>query len=292
MKIGFVGLGTMGHGMAINLHKKCGEEVIVYDVDSSKLQDFVQMGIPTASGLADIGTADIILLSLPNTVVVEKVVEALIPHLHEGCIVADLSTIDYSATLKISAALEKVGVAFMDAPVSGMKARAENGTLTVMCGGAPEVFEKLRPCFECFGNKVLYMGTLGSGQLTKLINQLLFDINAAALAEILPMSVKMGLDPQKVGEVVNSGTGRSYASEFFIPRVLKNDFTQGYPMASAYKDLACAAQIGAEYTIPMPVLAAATSTYQMALCRGYGKDDKGGMIHVFEELLNVKYREE
>ena len=74
------------------------------------------------------------------------------------------------------------------------------------------------------------MGSLGAGQLTKLINQLLFDINAAALAEVLPMAVKMGLDPEKVGAVVNSGTGRSYASEYFIPRILENSFGDGYPM--------------------------------------------------------------
>ena len=98
-----------------------------------------------------------------------------------------------------------------------MEARAIDGTLTVMCGGARDVFDRVKPYLDRIGNKILYMGLTGSGQLTKLINQLLFDINAAALAEILPMGVKMGLDPDLVGEVVNSGTGRSYASEFFIP---------------------------------------------------------------------------
>ena len=134
------------------------------------------------------------------------------------------------------------------------------------------------------------MGGPGSGQLAKLVNQLLFDINAAALAEILPMSVKMGLDPEKVGEVVNSGTGRSYASEFFIPRMLENSFSAGYPMASAYKDLVSAAEIGSRHCIPMPVLNAAVATYQMALLRGDGDLDKGGMIRVFEDLLGVRYR--
>ena len=122
------------------------------------------------------------------------------------------------------------------------------------------------------------MGGVGSGQLTKLINQLLFDINVAALAEILPMAVKMGLDPDLVGDVVNSGTGRSYASEFFIPRILKNSFSDGYPMKHAYKDLVSAAKISADLGIPLPVLGAATTTYQMALLKGFGDLDKGGMI--------------
>jgi 3-hydroxyisobutyrate dehydrogenase-like beta-hydroxyacid dehydrogenase len=104
------------------------------------------------------------------------------------------------------------------------------------------------------------------------------------------MAAKMGLDPDLVGEVVNSGTGRSHASEFFIPRILERRFADGYPMAKAYKDLVSGAELGAELCIPMPVLAAATATYQAALLRGHGEKDKGAMVHVFEELLRVQYR--
>ena len=134
------------------------------------------------------------------------------------------------------------------------------------------------------------MGNPGNGQLTKLINQLLFDINAAALAEILPMAVKMQLDPEKIGSIVNSGTGRSYASEFFIPRILKGDFTQGYFLKNAYKDLVSAAELSAQQGIPLPVLHAATGTYQMALLEGLGGQDKGAMIQVYEKLLGVQFR--
>jgi 3-hydroxyisobutyrate dehydrogenase-like beta-hydroxyacid dehydrogenase len=171
-----------------------------------------------------------------------------------------------------------------------MATRAADGTLTAMCGGKRAVFDAVRPYLACMASKILYMGEAGSGQLTKLVNQLLFDINAAALAEILPMSVKLGLDPALVGEVVNSGTGRSYASEFFIPRILANSFFNGYSMASAYKDLVSAAEIGSRRCIPMPVLNAAMATYQMALLRGHGDGDKGSMIRLFEELLDVRYR--
>lgn len=94
-----------------------------------------------------------------------------------------------------------------------------------------------------------------------------------------------------MGQVVNSGTGRSYASEFFIPNILKDSFRNGYSMRNAYKDLVSAAELGGSLGIPMPVLAAATSTYQMALCKGLGDNDKGGMIKVFEELLDVRFRE-
>jgi len=148
----------------------------------------------------------------------------------------------------------------------------------------------VKPFLECIGNKILFMGPAGSGQLTKLINQLLFDINAAALAEILPMAVKLGLDPDLVGEVVNSGTGRSYASEFFVPRILQRHFSDGYPMAHAYKDLVSGAELGANHCVPMPVLAAATATYQTALLKGHGQQDKGAMVQVFEDILGVQVR--
>ena len=214
----------------------------------------------------------------------------ILNHSKQGQIIVDTSTITYAATLDIAKIASARGTKFMDAPVSGMEARAVEGTLTVMCGGERPVFEVVKPYLECVGNKILFMGGIGAGQLTKLINQLLFDINAAALAEVLPMAAKMGLDPVMVGEVVNSGTGKSYASEFFIPRILKNDFSAGYPLKEAYKDLVSAAELSANSCIPMPVLAAATATYQMALLKGHGERDKGGMVALFEDLLGVQFR--
>jgi len=104
------------------------------------------------------------------------------------------------------------------------------------------------------------------------------------------MASKMGLDPEKMGDIINTGTGRSFASEFFIPRILRNDFTQGYSMEKAYKDLVSAAELSASLCLPTPVLHAATTTYQFALRRGDGGLDKGAMIRVFEDLLGVAFR--
>jgi 3-hydroxyisobutyrate dehydrogenase-like beta-hydroxyacid dehydrogenase len=100
----------------------------------------------------------------------------------------------------------------------------------------------------------------------------------------------LGIDPEQIAEVVNSGTGRSYASEFFIPYILQGDFSNGYPMQAAYKDLISGAEISAQHSIPTPVLAAATTTYQQSLLQGFGDKDKGGMILVYERLLDVKFR--
>lgn len=290
MSIAFIGLGTMGKYMALNLIKS-GELIVVSDVVDKAFAEFTEKGVAATTAVAETAKADVIFLSLPNTEIVQNVIGGLLPYLHEGQIIVDLSTIKYNATVELRKTLDEAGIEFLDAPVSGMESRAKDGTLTVMCGGKEDIFDKVKHYFDYIGNKVLYMGGSGAGQLTKLINQLLFDINAAALAEILPMSVKMGLDSEKIGQVVNSGTGRSYASEFFIPRVLKNSFHNGYPMRSAYKDLVSAAELGANLGIPMPVLAAATATYQQALLKGLGDNDKGGMIKVFEDQLGVQFRE-
>lgn len=289
MTLGFVGLGQMGRPIAHNLAKS-GEPLIVASRSDRCFDEFRAMGVRCTTKAADLAEADIVFLCLPDTQAVRAQVLAGDGFVRAGQIVVDLSTIDYTATTAIGRALEERGAAFLDAPISGMEARAIDGTLTVMCGGPQPIFDRVKPYLDRIGSKILHMGPTGSGQMTKLINQLLFDINAAAIAEILPVAVRMGLDPDLVGEVVNSGTGRSHASEFFIPRILRGRFTDGYPMSHAYKDLISGAGLSAEFGLPMPVLAAATATYQTALLRGHGGEDKGAMIRVFEDLLQVQVR--
>lgn len=291
MKIGFIGLGQMGKPMAMNM-LKCGDEVLVNDLRTDCFSEFQAKGAKTTTSLLAVAQCDLIFLSLPDTKVVQAILlgeKGILPSLRPGQIVADLSTINYTASTEIARALEAKGVEFIDAPVSGMEARAIDGTLTIMCGGGKEIYEKIVPYFKCIGTNIMYMGSHGCGQLTKAINNILFDINIAAFAEILPMAVKLGLDPEAIGSVVNSSSGKSYASEFFIPRILKRHFSDGYPLEHAYKDLVSGAELGAQLCIPLPVMHAATTTYQMALLKGLGHKDKGAMICVFEELLGLKY---
>ena len=292
-KISFIGLGVMGGAMAVNMRKKGSEEVIVYDISSELMKKYAAQGLTPAVSYADVSRGDVIFLSLPDSEIVESVLFSpggVCENLEEGQILVDLSTIKYSTTIKIDKKLKEKGVKFLDAPVSGMAERAVDGTLAVMCGGDEDVFEKIRPYFERVGTNVAYMGQVGSGQFTKLINQLLFDINVAAVAEILPLALKVGLNPEKTVDIVNSGTGRSFASEFFGPRILRDNFSDGYSLQAAYKDLVSASEISASMNLPLPVLSAATTTYQMALLKGYGEQNKGSMIRVFEELFGVNFR--
>lgn len=292
-KIGFIGLGQMGKWMALNLHKR-GFNLTVADIDPAAVASVTAAGAAAAETPAELAQrTDWIFLSLPNTDIVEQVLfgpSGLIENGRPDQIIVDLGTTAYMATLEFGRKLKDRGIFFADSPVSGMEARAREGNLTIMFGGDQKVFKQLQPVFGALGDLILYMGELGSGQLTKLINQLLFNISAAAIAEILPMAAKLGLDPEKVISVVNSGTGKSFAAEFFGPRILKDSFEEGYPLKHAYKDMVSAAEIGAHRKIPLPLVQAATTTYQMALAAGYGDEGKGAMIKVFENILGVKFR--
>ena len=293
MELGFIGLGQMGKPIALNLLAAAGTELIVSDRSDRWFEAFRAKGARGTTDSRELARADVVFLCLPNAAAVVDVLlgdDGLLARLRPGATVVDLSTITHSATLTVDAACGARDVAFLDAPISGMEARAIDGTLTVMCGGARETFERVKPYLERIGTTILHMGPTGSGQMTKLVNQLLFDINAAALAEVLPMAMRMGLDPDLVGAVINSGSGRSFASEFFIPRILRGHFTDGYPMHHAYKDLIGGAELSANLCVPMPVLAAATATYQAALLRGHGEEDKGAMVRVLEDMLGVAFR--
>jgi 3-hydroxyisobutyrate dehydrogenase-like beta-hydroxyacid dehydrogenase len=293
LKIGFIGLGEMGKWMAINV-AKAGFPLTVYDVRPGPVQELVENGASPGEHPADVAKkSDCVLMSLPDTQVVETVIfgeKGLIHGLSPKSVVVDLSTIHYLATLRIEEELRTKGVIFIDAPVSGMEARAKEGMLTVMVGGDPKAFERIHPIFNAIGNNIIYMGKTGNGQLTKLVNQLLFNISCAAMAEILPMAVKLGLDPESVCQVVTTGTGRTFALEFFTPHILENNFKPGYPLASAYKDMESAAEISSQKKIPLPVFAAAMQTYQLALVQGLGKENKGAMIKIWEKILGVEVR--
>jgi 3-hydroxyisobutyrate dehydrogenase-like beta-hydroxyacid dehydrogenase len=292
-KIGFIGLGEMGKWMAINV-AKAGYPLTVYDIRPDPVRVLVENGALSAGNPAEVAKrADCILLSLPDTQTVEEVIfgeKGIVDGLSLGAIVVDLSTIHYLATLTIEERLRTRGVIFIDAPVSGMEARAKDATLTVMVGGDQRATDKIRPILAAIANNIVYMGMSGNGQLAKLINQLLFNISAAAMGEILPMAVKLGLDPEAVCRVVTTGTGRTFALEFFTPYILQNNFKPGYPLDKAYKDMISAAEISSNKKIPLPVFTAAMQTYQMALAQGLGNENKGAMIKVWESILGVEVR--
>ncbi len=286
MSWAFAGLGQMGLPMAQCLAARV--EVVAFDPRGRQ-----RGGLRTVTTAAGLAACDTLVTCLPDGGTVEAVLFAengLAAALPSGAAVIDTSTTSHAAAVRISERLAAAGLGFLDAPVSGMRQRAEEGTLTMMVGGDAALLESRREGLAAMASSILHVGPVGAGQLAKLVNQLLFDINMAALAEILPVSVRMGLDPEQVTAIVNSGTGRSHASEFFLPNILRGVFDRGYPLEAAYKDLIAGAELMAGNAFPAPVLAAATATYQQALAEGFGAQDKGAMIRVFERLAGAEFR--
>ena len=292
-EIGFMGLGTMGKWMAINL-MKAGFPLKFFARKKTVIEEVTAQGgkaIPSPADLAR--QVQWIIFCLPNTDTVEEILYGqggIAEVLKAGQVIIDCSTIHPLATRRIAATLKHRGVTFLDAPISGMEARAKAGTLTIMAGGEEESFQKVRPALETMGNKILYVGPSGNGQLMKLTNQLLFNIHCAALAEVLPMAVKMGLDPEQVVSVTRAGTGQCFALDNFGPLILEGNFGPGYPLEDAYKDMVHAGEISSSNRIPLPLTAAAMITYQMALDQDWGRENKGAMIKVWEKVLGVQVR--
>ncbi len=290
---GFIGLGKMGKWMALNLIN-AGFNLTVYDIDTASMAFLSSHGAEAVASPAEMAEkSDVIIFSLPDATVVESVVmgdNGIVHGSKEGLILVDCGTSDYFWTMDFGASLQKRGIRFIDAPVTGLEYRAKDGTLTIMFGGDEAILEEVRPVLDAIGNTVIHMGAAGKGQLSKMTNNLIYDVNLAALAEVLSMAVKLGLEPEKITQVINTGSGHSFASEFFLPHILEGEFDNSYWMEKAYKDLAAAASISAQKKIPLPVSHAATTTYQMALASGLGKEDKGAMIKVFEKINGVKFR--
>ncbi len=292
-KLGFIGLGQMGRWMAANL-LQAGFTLIVCDIDVQSVKPLTDLGAESAPTPAELSAkVDKIFLSLPHKGVVQEVVcgaDGIVQGARPNLLVVDCGTTDYLWTIDFAKKLSTQGIDFVDAPVTGMEQRARDATLTIMFGGPQQILEKIRTALNAMGNRIVHMGDVGSGQLAKLVNQLLFNTHMAALAEVLPMAVALGLDAEKITQVINTGSGRSFASETFIPNILEGRFTHGYSMKNAYKDMAGALNISATQEIPLPVVQAATATYQRALRSGYGDEDKGAMIKLFEGLLGVVFR--
>jgi 3-hydroxyisobutyrate dehydrogenase-like beta-hydroxyacid dehydrogenase len=292
-KIGFVGLGTMGKWMAFNL-MKAGFPLKFFARRKEVVEQMTSQGGKALSSLKELAQESTwVIFCLPDTEAVEAVLfgkDGIVDVLKPGQVVIDCGTIHPLSSRKIAASLQGRGIPFLDAPISGMEARAKAGTLTIMVGGEEAVFQQVRPALEAMGNKIIYAGISGNGQMMKLINQVMFDIHCAAIAELLPMAVKMGLDPEQTCTVARTGTGQCFALDNFAPLILEGNFGPGYPLADAYKDMVHVAEISSAHRIPLPITAAAMVTYQMALDQGLGKENKGAMIKVWEGVLGVEVR--
>lgn len=226
-RIGFIGLGNMGGRMTRRL-TGAGIDVVGFDTDREAA---ARWGATDAGSIAAVvGETDVVLMSLPDSKVVERVVlgaGGVLAGCRDGQIVVDLSTASASSTRRIAAALAERGVAYVDAGISGGAAAAEKGTLTLMVGGNPAVIDRLGWVFAPIAQKVVVMGGSGAGHTTKLLNNFLNAVSLAATAEVMVAGRKAGLDLHRLLEVLNASSGVNFATLNRFPKIVDGDYLEG-----------------------------------------------------------------
>jgi 3-hydroxyisobutyrate dehydrogenase-like beta-hydroxyacid dehydrogenase len=287
-RIGFLGLGIMGSRMAANV-ARAGFPLRVWTHTPGKAERWVQAHRASAFATpAEVAAASDILVSM--VVDGEQVASVLlgaggaIEGAHEGLLCVDMSTISPLDTRRIGAALTARGVALLDAPVTGSSPRAEEGTLTIMAGGAPEDFARARPLLECMGRVIVHVGALGQGEMLKLINNALGAANSAALAEALLLARATGLDLDAFEEVVGAGSGASAQLALKARPMREHDFTTLFKAAHMLKDVRLCLEQAQAAGVPFPAAAHARDLLTATVGRGHGEADYAALIEAVEGL--------
>jgi 3-hydroxyisobutyrate dehydrogenase-like beta-hydroxyacid dehydrogenase len=286
-RIGFVGLGNIGFPMCRRLLES-GYEVLAYDANPEAVSRLEDTPAEPADSLKALAAADVVLLSLPGSDVVEEVVlgeGGLAEGLSSGKVLIDTSSSRPSSTRDLAKKLAESGVEMLDAPVSGGVLRAEEGKLAVMVGGREEVFERWREVLESFGEKIFHVGDHGAGHLVKSLNNLLSATTLASAAEAVILAEKAGVAPEALLEVINAGNGRSYSTEVKFPKfILDRSFDDGFALGLMVKDLKIALETAAEMGHPMFSGSSISQLWQAAAARGYGLEGHTSIYAFLENL--------
>ena len=294
--IGFIGLGNMGSGMASNI-QKAGYPMVVYDIQEGTTRPYLERGGRLASSPEELARlSDVTLTSLPGPKEVEEVAtgpEGILAGIREGSVYVDLSTSRPTLIRQIEPMFRRKGAHVLDAPVSGGKSGAASGNLAVMVGGDQEIFERIKPLLDSFGDKVFYAGAIGAGSIAKLVHNMIGHGVRQAIAEGLTLGVKAGVDAEPLWECVRRGAlGRmSVLHEAAPQKLLRNDFdTVGFGMALARKDIGLATELGREFDVPMPIANLAEQIAIQAMNRGWGDRDSSVPILLQEEAAGIEVR--
>ena len=288
-KLGFVGLGNIGEPICRNLLEE-GYEIAVHDANPKAMARLGDTGAEPAESLGELGAvADVVLLSLPNSAVVEKVVlgvDGLAGALSEGKVLIDTSSSKPHSTRTIAVRLAASGVEMLDAPVSGGVLRAREGKLAVMVGGRREVFDRYSEILRAFGEHVFYVGDHGTAHLLKALNNLLSATTLTSAAEAMILAEKAGIAPETFIEVVNASNGRSYSTEVKFPRyILPRSFDDGFALGLMSKDVKIALETAAEMELPMVLGSTVSQIWQSAVANGHSAENHTAIYAFVENLL-------
>jgi 3-hydroxyisobutyrate dehydrogenase len=292
MRIGFIGLGRMGFPMARNL-LKAGYPVVAHNRSQAAVERLVALGATAAdTPAATMNAADILVSCVMSPTEIGQIYlgpDGVLAGARSGQICIDASTTHPAVSQKVAVALAEKQVAFLDAPISGGPRGADTGTLAIMVGGDATVLEQVRPVLQVFGHNIFHMGAVGAGNAAKLCNQILTGAAHVLVAEAMVMGTRMGLDPQKLFEVLQLSSGQCRALDRSVPEaILPRDFTAAFTVDGIIKDLDCALQMASENGVRLLIPALARQVYQEASSLGHGGEHLAAVIRAMETIAGVK----
>jgi 3-hydroxyisobutyrate dehydrogenase-like beta-hydroxyacid dehydrogenase len=292
--IAYLGLGTMGQGMAANL-LKAGYKLTVWNRSIEKCKPFSRKGARVAETPADaVRDAELIMYSLSNDQAVEDVVfgaKGILRGCQEGQIAVDMSTVLPATSLRQLEAYAKRGLDFLDAPVFGSKAESAKAKLWIMAAGNKAIFEKVRPVLEQLGQTVHYFGKNGNAAAMKLVGNLIVALELEALAEGLVLAQKAGLDLQTVMEVVKVADFRSPLLVSNGQNILKRNFSPSFALKLMLKDAGLIEEFGESLFAPIPALRVVKRHLESAVALGFEKENASALIKALEKKAGVEVKE-
>jgi 3-hydroxyisobutyrate dehydrogenase-like beta-hydroxyacid dehydrogenase len=288
MHVGFVGTGNMGLPMARNI-LKAGHQLTVWDVRPEATAELERLGGSRARDLKSLAQAvRVTCTSLPNDEIVREVVagepgrDGLLAGARSGDVIFDLSTVSPGSTKRLAARALERGVRLIDAPVSGSVSGATAGTLAVMIGATAEMAGPYEPVLKAIGTSLFYLGEVGRGNTLKLLNNLVALTNQAALCEAMALADRLGVPRQMVGDVIGKSSGASFILDRKLAAIVKHDYSPGFFVDLAHKDLGLALDLVAEAGGRAELVKQARQLYAEASKAGLGKLDSSGVLAMLE----------
>ena len=293
-KLGFIGLGNMGKGMALNL-ARAGYPLTVHDIRPEPVQELVQAGAKAAASPREVAeNSEIVITMVTSSPHVEQIMfgpDGVLAGLKKGNIIIDMSTIDPIVTRKVAAAATEKGIDMMDAPVSGAPPKAADGTLSIMVGGKKEIFDQCQPILEVMGEKIIHVGEVGMGEVVKLANNLAAAIAGIGVFEGFLFGVKLGADPKVLYEVMSASSGNSWVLQTRVPypnvipqSPANNDFAPGFTTDLMAKDLGLILSAAEATKIPLLAGSLTRQLVEAARAAGYGDRDWSVVAKIIQQL--------
>ncbi len=290
MKVGFAGLGTMGSAMAANL-ARAGFPLTVWNRTPGRAEELKSLGATEAASPRELASAsELVVTCVTDSPQMAEVVfgaDGLAEGLAAGSVLIDCSTISPASARELGRRLEDLGVAMLDAPVSGGSEGAVAGTLTIMVGGDPVVLERASDVLHAMGRTITHIGPLGSGQVAKAVNQVILCGTYLAVAEGVVLAMKAGLDPERVVGALAGGAAGSWILQNRSGRMIDDAYPLGFKLALHRKDVAIALELARSVGAVLPVAALAATLEDGLIAKGHGDDDNSALARAVRDLSGL-----